>query len=69
MSSKEKARRALAECSEIAAKADNGTSFGKVLGTGLKIIGIGIAAGIVLISATDAIMNKAFPQDEDEEEK
>lgn len=38
----------------------------KVATTLLKLVGIGLGAGIALIAGTDKVMNKAFPQDEEE---
>lgn len=33
----------------------------------LKVVGVGLAAGVALIAATDKVMTKAFPQDEEGE--
>ena len=49
----------------------NGTkkSGKNVVGTLGKVLGIGLAAGIALIAATDKTMSKAFPQEESEDNK
>ena len=41
-----------------------GTGLAKAL---LKVVGIGLAAGVALIAVTDKTMKKAFPQDEAED--
>ena len=33
----------------------------------LKVVGVGLAAGVALIAATDKTMKKAFPEEKEEE--
>ena len=49
------------------AKATNKTGGG-VAKTLLKVVGVGLAAGVALIAATDKTMNAAFPQPEPEDD-
>ena len=41
---------------------------GGVAKTLLKVVGVGLAAGVALIAATDKTMNAAFPQPEPEDD-
>ena len=49
---------------EEAVTKKTGGSTAKTL---LKVVGVGLAAGVALIAATDKTMKKAFPQDKTEE--
>ncbi|MBR5229608.1 MAG: hypothetical protein IKW01_02035 [Firmicutes bacterium] len=38
---------------------------GSVVKTAMKIVGVGLAAGVALIAATDKTMKAAFPQEDE----
>lgn len=56
-------KRGMTKADEKATK-KTGAGLAKTL---LKIVGVGLAAGVTLIAATDKTMKKAFPQDEAED--
>ncbi len=57
-------KRGMTKADKLATKKTGG-SVAKGL---LKVVGIGLAAGVALIAATDKTMNKAFPQEKKEDE-